>query len=349
VQVATRRKNRKRDLRGRPRYPRSMGCALAIGMHPDSSGVRGEPSRSHDRPEQLSVVDIVHSGSVRATCRMQGFASAAASLRSEERSVGREACSVAPASNTPRDGLGFYSIQNWGAQVGSGVYGVRMLGYARQNTADKPFGVVNDFVASTLGTAIGLPVPPGAMVRLYGDKWGYLSMGFSDRGDQLPPVIPERLARERPWDATGIIAFDQWINNTDRHEENMAYHPEIGLAVFDHDLSLINTPTDGNPAITLDGTVDLEVKNHILARYLDTPRFLPEWCVRIRSVSRREIRRAVDACFHAGLIDGESRTKLASYLQHRQTRIPEYVSRTKDEYVNISSWTFGDGGVDDDN
>ncbi|MEU5906157.1 hypothetical protein ABZ780_17475 [Micromonospora sp. NPDC047467] len=253
-------------------------------------------------------------------------------------------------SRRSADGLGFYGIANHGAQVeGSlGVSAVRVAAYARRNTADRPFGVLNDYVASTLGTAIGLPVPPGTLIRFYQDEPGYLSLGFSDKGDRPPPVILQDFARERPWEASGVIAFDQWVLNTDRHDENLAYIPTLGVAVFDHDLSLVNRPPDGNACASLEAGLDQAVKGHVLAPHLQTSEHFPEWCERIGSIGRREIRRVVGTCRDAGLIDVATRDKLASFLEHRQTRVRSYVDRTISEYVKVTSWTLGSGEVDDE-
>jgi hypothetical protein len=250
----------------------------------------------------------------------------------------------------PVDGLGFFGIDWHGAQVeGSlGVSAVRVAAYTRRDTPDRPFAVVNDYVASTLGTAVGLPVPPGSLIRFYQGGAGYLSLGFSDRGDRPPPIIPPIFVHERPWDACGVIAFDQWILNTDRHDENLAYLPSLGVAVFDHDLSLINRPPDNDACASLEAGLDQVVKGHMLARHLETVEYFPEWYQRIASIGKREIRRAVSTCRDAGIIDAAVKEKLVAFLEHRQTRVKSYVDRTISEYVKVASWPLGSGEVNDE-
>lgn len=248
-------------------------------------------------------------------------------------------------TSNPVDGLGAFKIKNWTIEASDTVTGVLVQAYARQNSTERPFGVVNDFVASSLGLAAGLPIPPGFLIPLSGNQQGYVSIAFTDRGDRLPPVIPRRLAEERPWDATGIIAFDQWILNTDRHDENLAYDRNIGLAVFDHDLSLINTPADGRPETVLIGARDDEVKGHLLARHLTTPGHFAEWVARIAAITKNEIDRVVKTCQDAGLLGASDRALLVDFLRHRQERVLHYVARTADEYVRVSSWPIEIGGI----
>ncbi len=251
-----------------------------------------------------------------------------------------------------RNGVGFFDVANYGAIIegsSGGVGSVRLNAFARQNTPDRPFAVVNDYVASTLGMAVGLPVPPGTLFGLHGGDHGYVSLAFGHRGDVAPPIIPPKFCADRPWEACGIIAFDHWVLNTDRHDQNLSHIPDIGVAVFDHDLSLINVPPSGEDAVTaLAKNRDIVYKYHCLTRHITDPSHFPEWFARIGSVTRREIRRAADTCHSAKLIDASTRDALVSFLEYRQTRIRTYVNQTRDLYQNVASWTLDmeeeDGG-----
>jgi hypothetical protein len=251
-----------------------------------------------------------------------------------------------------KNGVGYFDIAFHGAttETGSGgVHHIRLNAYARQNTQDRPHAVVNDYVASTLGLAAGLPIPPGNLVGLHGGKYGFVSMAFGERGDEAPPVIPPRFCQERPWDACGIIAFDQWVNNTDRHDENLAYIEEIGVAVFDHDLALINHHhPSGDAATALAASLDAECKGHILAPFLTDASSFSEWFDRIAGVTRREIRRAVDTCYAVQLVNGELRDALINFIEHRQSRVRSYIERTRLEYTSLSRWTLDLEEVDGD-
>ncbi|MCA1604537.1 MAG: hypothetical protein LC775_03440 [Acidobacteria bacterium] len=106
-----------------------------------------------------------------------------------------------PGGSLPPGGIGYFGVTFAGAEVGGsgGVSGVRLQAYARLNTADRPHGVVNDHIASALGRAARVPVPPGTLIALGSDKYGYVSMGFSDRGDRPPPALVDNSL----WNAHG--------------------------------------------------------------------------------------------------------------------------------------------------
>ena len=255
---------------------------------------------------------------------------------------------VATDGSQAQSSLGYYAIRAWGVKEShSNVTGVNLTGYVRQNSTDRPYGVANDYVASTLGTAIGLEVPPGRLIRLPGDEVGYLSMGFSDKGDRLPPALLGKLAAERPWDAAGILAFDQWIYNTDRHDENLAYASDVGLAIFDHDRSVINTPPASDPYALLNYARDQALTGHKLAPHIVSDEYFASWSARIASIDIREIRRAVAACQSAKLISSEMQAKVVDFLHHRQSRIDTFILRTRLEFNKVTAWSGSTGEVSD--
>lgn len=251
---------------------------------------------------------------------------------------------MAPAKREQKHGVGYFDVAQWGARIedsSGGVSHLRLNAFARQNTPERPFAVANDFIASSLGVATGLPVPPGTLVGVYGGGYNYASLAFGDRGDKPPPLIPPRFCEERPWEACGIIAFDHWIHNTDRHDGNIGYLPEVAVAVFDHDLALLNeTKTTGDAIALLAQSQDTPVKYHCLPPHLKDVSHFGEWFDRINSVTRREIRRSVAAAYSAELVNAELRDSLVAFLEHRQTRISSFVEQTRDQYQNVESWTF---------
>lgn len=245
------------------------------------------------------------------------------------------------SNQPPVASLGYFSLDNYGALVegSDGVSAVRLSAFMRQNYPERPWGVVNDYISSMLGMSIGLPVPPGALIQLYDGEYAYVSMGFSIKGDRLPPVIFEQFVVERPWEASGIIAFDQWISNTDRHDENIGYHDRFGVAVFDHDLSLL-IRSQNDPIGMLREYRDAHVVRHDLAPYMTTAEYFEMWSTRISSVTTQEVRRIVYNCRHAGLITNDLVQELVRFIEHRKTRVLDYIQRTRDEYAKIAEWPF---------
>lgn len=238
-------------------------------------------------------------------------------------------------------GLGYHAakIEFYGAavEVGSGSVAYVQLGaYARRTTEDRPYGVANDYVSSMLGCAIGAPVPPGVLINL-GREWGYASIGFGQSGQRPPPADLQDLAVSRPWEATGIIVLDQWILNTDRHDENLAFLPDLGVAAFDHDAALFG-PRPPDVAKSLEDGLHRRVVKHPLAEHLQDARHFSGWFDRVRSVSPEEIRRLAFACCDAKVITATERDCLIPFVVFRQSRIAEYVERSREDFVALDAW-----------
>jgi hypothetical protein len=253
------------------------------------------------------------------------------------------------SNQPPVASLGYFGLDNYGALVegSEGVSAVRLAAFMRQNYAQRPWGVVNDYISSALGMSIGLPVPPGTLIQLHDKEYAYVSLGFSIKGDRLPPVIFEKFVEERPWEATGIIAFDQWISNSDRHDENIGYHDKFGVAVFDHDLTLLMRSVE-DPGGVLRKFEDAEVERHDLAPYMKTAGYFESWSNRISTVTTYEISRIVYNCRNADLITNSLAQDLVRFIEHRKSRVLDYIERTRDEYAKIAEWPFNLGEVNNE-
>ena len=250
----------------------------------------------------------------------------------------------------PVSGLGYQpvGIDHYGAAIegagSGGVSYIKLAAYARQNTVDRPFGVVNDYIANALGRASGVPVPPGELVKLGRTTWGFVTLGFGEDGRRPPPADLEALATEHPWESTGVVVFDQWILNTDRHDENVAYLDKMGIAVFDHDCALLGfNPPD--PAVALASERASRVRGHQLAASLRTAKYLESWVNRIKSVMPLEIRRAVGTCVDAGLLSKSLGDQLNEFILFRQASIQSYIDDSKEDFRQVTEWVMFDGEV----
>ncbi|MDR3661302.1 MAG: hypothetical protein P4L86_13085 [Mycobacterium sp.] len=82
-----------------------------------------------------------------------------------------------------------------------------------------------------------------AIVELDDGTPAYAMMKFGKKGDKPPPVDAEEFVENRPHLAAGIVLFDAWILNGDRHAGNLAWYPgkNDAASIFDHGHALFGT------------------------------------------------------------------------------------------------------------
>ncbi|MFD8689928.1 hypothetical protein [Streptomyces sp. NPDC059651] len=250
-------------------------------------------------------------------------------------------------SRPPAGGLGFQAMNiDLGALVdgsSGGVVMARLAAYARPVDEGSPYCVVNDYVATAMGMAMGASVPPGTLVKL-GSEWGFLSLGFGERGKRPPPADFEEVALERPWEATGVVVLDQWIANSDRHDGNLAYMSSLGVAAFDHDQALFGACPPDKGEESLRQTINRRVSGHELAPHLKTIEHVQSWIKRAQSISRLELKRIVWACVHADLLSRPEGESLVDFLEHRQLNIDRFIKESYSEFTGIAAWTLDANG-----
>ncbi|ARQ69550.1 hypothetical protein CAG99_12345 [Streptomyces marincola] len=225
-----------------------------------------------------------------------------------------------------------------------GVLLARLAAYARPADARSPYCVVNDYVATAVGLALGAPVPPGVLTRL-GAEWGYLSLGFGEQGKRPPPADFEELAVDRPWEATGIVVLDQWISNTDRHDGNLAYMPTLGVAAFDHDQALFGACPPGGGVESLKEARERRVRHHELIPHMNTMEHFPSWIDRAQSITHAELSRMAWVCVDAGLLSRLEADALVDFLEYRQLNVGRFIEESYPEFTGVAAWTLdSDGG-----
>ena len=224
-----------------------------------------------------------------------------------------------------------FEILAWGADVGVGAASARYCtieGVAKVNFAGNDVAVVDEYICARLGMAIGLPVPPGAIVR-DGAGIAYVAWRFGVPGaGRPPPVVPADLIKYHPDLSAGIVAFDHWIYNDDRHAENLAFTPpDIPPAVFDHERALLGTSMAGVPARLLALTDTAPAPGCLAALLPDADR-LRSWIERISSVPDGLIRSTCMEAVAYGGIDLVEATMAAMFLIHRRETLTTVLQAT---------------------
>jgi hypothetical protein len=181
------------------------------------------------------------------------------------------------------------------------------------------YELANEVIAARFGHAVALPIPPGAVV-FENDNLYYCSLVFGQSGHELPPADTERLALTNPSLATGIVLFDSWICNPDRHEWNLWFDEDkdqVGL--FDHGIALLGER--GIPAIQkFDGFLCADSQTHSIAAELRSFHDFDEWHQRIMGIPEWFIRSVVSDAIALGINADESKD-LCDFLISRRRKL----------------------------
>ncbi|MBD1269939.1 hypothetical protein IDH50_06840 [Aeromicrobium tamlense] len=188
---------------------------------------------------------------------------------------------------------------------------------------DSACTIVNEFICARLAIGLGLPVPMGDAGMLDNVR-AWVSAEIALDGGVIPPDADiERAAHAAPGDLAGICVFDVWVSNEDRTEENVLYHPTIGLWAIDHERALGGT-------LTLHPE-HLEAVSHtsspwtlIAPERLDANQ-LRGWASRVRNLDPRMIAAAVQEASARRLIaTAAQRDAIIDFLSVRSRNI-EYL------------------------
>lgn len=235
-----------------------------------------------------------------------------------------------------RPGIGHVRVDHHGAAVGdhAGQSSVRLAAFARRNTSGRPYAVVNDFVALSLGMRMGAPVPPATLVDL-GDQTGVVTLAFGQAGMNPPPADFEEMAAEYPHECAAIVVLDFLVLNSDRHEENVGHLPRVGLAAWDFDAALFgwNPPVSGID--NLHKGITATVFSHPLAGLLTDSASLSYWAAVARSLPPECVRSAAYACFDAGLVNADERDSLIRFVQTRQSALTGLIETRIEDFTQM--------------
>ncbi len=254
-----------------------------------------------------------------------------------------------------------YQIIRFEQPVGSGVtdaWWAQLRAVMKRNSTAEPYCVPNELVCGLLGQFLGLPVPPcGLFVepRNPSAVW-FGTMNFNLNGDTLPPAEPDDCflayadpAHPRPDAVVGVLLFDLWVLNADRHSRNLVLDDSVTpaqLHVFDHSHALFGregsarlhrlredlviaglNPESGNRHCLIDGV-----------RFTNWFRF---WLDRIHAVPRFAITDAVDRVLHSRLITHEEAGSAVETLWFRRERLTDILYRNRNQFPNIPDALWG--------
>lgn len=234
-----------------------------------------------------------------------------------------------------------YKLVTRQGPVGIGVMDsqfVAVSGVAKCASVQHPYAIANEFICGQLGRALGLPIPPGFIIEDNGVPW-HVSLDFNLAGQQLPPADPAALASTKPDLAAGIVVFDSWIVNADRHAGNLAFDQSTQLInLFDHSHAFFASQN---------GRMNLEnfsnqalLPYNCVTPYVSDIAAIRRWLARVGAIPRYQIEDAVRASVDLGLPSSDAHY-CVEYLADRAARLPALIAQQQHALVMIAPdlWT----------
>jgi hypothetical protein len=234
-----------------------------------------------------------------------------------------------------------FEVDAWGDQLGDTASAPRwctMSGVAKVGSPIQRYVVPNEFICGRMALMLGLPVPPGVVVRTDERELAYVSLRFGKRGENLPPVIAAHVVQDNPVIAAGIVALDCWLINTDRHRANLAYSREGSpLTIFDHGHALLgDDPTSGSKR--LDEYREIPVISYCLGPFLTTAAHFRRWTERIAAIRDDLIEDVVSEVTCGGGLTPDEGSAVRTFLIDRKTRVSALLAQARDQLPKATDW-----------
>lgn len=251
---------------------------------------------------------------------------------------------------------GLFSLLTIGSRVGVGgaleSRHASLKAIAKNNEVLK-YCISNEFICAELGRFIGLPIPPCGIVYAqgYAVKHWFASLNFNLTADDLPPIDPEQCTGDLPDLSTGLILFDIWIANPDRHRKNVSVdlvERPPRMSVFDHSHALfgnangagIQRLNDLKDRLGISGGTVTGQNRHCLLEKMATDRFFQKWYDRISAVPNYLIDDVCDGTVDLDMITAEEAVAAKEFLIYRRNRIRGLVDANRNEFPTINQWSM---------
>lgn len=222
--------------------------------------------------------------------------------------------------------------------IGDPIFGsspmlhVGIAGVAKSPSQEVPRLVANEFICARLAQALLLPVPPGFLIQNDDETW-FVSLNFNLSGEDLPPACPSRIAKDMPDLATGILMFDIWVANRDRHRRNLVFDAETErLQIFDHGSALFVGGADHMENLRL-GELQIGALDHCLIPCLQENTYFAKWIDRITALPDWFMRGIFDECMDAGLITTEMARAGSDFLLNRRSRLQDILNANRARFT----------------
>jgi len=186
----------------------------------------------------------------------------------------------------------------------SEIWDVGVHALAKRSNSNR-FEIANEMIAMRLANFVNLPVPAGVALEESGTTY-FCSMLFAGSGQKLPPADTAKLVVRLPRLASGIVIFDTWIANGDRHEGNLSFNEtDEDVMIFDHGQALFGQ-TGSSRLADLAGSFCIDRDNHSVALDLQSFVDFDDWMDRILQLPDWHLRDIVQESRMLGVTEYEA-------------------------------------------
>jgi hypothetical protein len=238
-----------------------------------------------------------------------------------------------------------YRLYAWGDPVGGGTMGAVHVGVAaiaKPGNGQQPYAVANEVFCGVLARALHLPAPPVVVAEREGVLHS-ISLNFNLSGVDLPPADCEALVLAHPALAAGIVLFDEWTLNHDRHSENISFdEDEDRVQIFDHGHAFrpAGLGTDwletrrGRTALSWPDEHGVLRITHCLVPHLRSLDPMTGWHERMMQVPEYTIREAVRAGCNLGWPDSDY-DFCVDFLLERRATLLDVIGRQRHLFTSV--------------
>jgi hypothetical protein len=201
-----------------------------------------------------------------------------------------------------------YKIWHWGNPTREGrneQFNVAICTKAKRSLSNE-YELANEVLCLRLAQILKLPIPYGGIIEKDGHLY-FASLEYGIAPETLPkPTKGDvRMIAADAWLTCGIIVFDSWIVNEDRHEANLLYDRSTRMAyLIDHGTAFFFGATPDKAVAELESYRDKLVvnsRNHCLAAEATTLSDFNEWHRRVKGIPEYYIRESIDEAVELGL------------------------------------------------
>lgn len=249
-----------------------------------------------------------------------------------------------------------YRIESIGRQLGIGVAGSRYVylsAVAKENSATAaPYCIPNELICGELGRFLRLPVPPVGIVTQASSGPLFASLDFNLTGNSLPPVNAMNCVRVLPSLSAGLLLFDIWVANCDRHAENFSvdfYGTPPQMNIFDHSHALFGYAAgQGETRLTTlrdrlgiswttNNPIDSGKHRHCLLDAVNDDYYFDHWLTRIRATPDFYIEEVCEDARPYGLTAQEAAAAI-DFLKARRDNMKDIIRNNQSEFSAIQAW-----------